>query len=291
MHGRIILSALAIASIGILLACGRGGSKAARDRARGDILARVNGVPITRTDIRIASRSEGHPGVVPESERNVLEGLVQQELEAQRAVELGLDPGDDYRAELARMEAQVAAFKRRKLSEAFERQEVAPAADVSEDALRKFFDENSGRLRAELHVFQILLHEEAAIEEAHRQISEGKPFEDVARRLLPNAPKSAERFWDLGYLHWNQIPPQWRSALERMQPGETSGVIKGPKNRFWIVKLVDRREKRDLTFESVKPMLAERLKTEKAASLRSQRLADLRARAKIEYAKADAAGK
>ena len=89
--------------------------------------------------------------------------------------------------------------------------------------------------------------------------------------------------WDLGYLRWKQIPESWRNVNYDLNEGEVSGVIRGPNNRFWIIKLIDRRENTKTTFESIKPTILQVLKTEKVEELREKTDKDLRARASIVY--------
>jgi parvulin-like peptidyl-prolyl isomerase len=280
-----LASAAALAAL-CAAACGRStqgdGARRAAAPPPADVVARVNGVPITRADLQREARPGGHPGLAPEAERDVLDGLVRQELAAQRAAELKLDPGPEYRAERSRLEAQLAALERRKLAEAFDRH-VATTAAVSDEDARAYFEAERGRIRTELHLWQILVQDDARIEQARRDLEAGIPFEEVARRQFPELPASAGPFWDLGYLRWTQIPAPWRSALDRTEKGGTTGVIQGPKGRRWILKLVDRRENPDVTFESVKPIVVEALRGARAESLRAEAERELRARGRVEY--------
>jgi parvulin-like peptidyl-prolyl isomerase len=221
---------------------------------------------------------------VPETdERSALDAVVRQELAAQKAVELGLDPGPEYRAELGQIEAQVAAFKRRRLAALYEEQAASSIA-ISDDEVRKYFEAEGAKLRSEVHVWQIMVRDESVIEQARRHLESGIPFEEAVRRLFPNVPAAAGAFWDLGWLRWSQVPEPWRDVVARLEKGQTSGVIKGPRSRFWIVKLVDRRESPELTFDVVKPMVVEALRAEKVEARRAQAEKDLRSGARIVYA-------
>lgn len=270
----------------IVAACGRTppAPEASRTEAvpAEDVVARVNGVAITRTDVQREARGGGHPGVMPEAEKDVVERLVRQELAAQRAREMRLELAPEARVELARLEAQVAAFRRRKLAEAYDRH-VAAKAVVSDEQARKYFEAERARIRTEVHVWQIMMHDDARIEEARRELEVGVPFEKVARRQFPALPESAGPFWDLGYLRWMQVPAPWRSALDGLEEGQTSGVIQGPKGRRWILRLIDRRENPDITFDLVKPMIVETLRGARIEAARADAERELRSGARVVY--------
>jgi parvulin-like peptidyl-prolyl isomerase len=260
-----------------------------RDLSAGaeDVLATVNGIPITEADVLFASRTTGgHQTNAPSVDKQaVLEGIIQQELSRQRALELGLDADPAYRQELAQLEAQMNAFKRKKLSEMFLRREITQKARVDEAEARQYFERNAARLRTEIHVWQILRRDEGAIEQIRDELARGTAFEEVAGKQFPDLPDKARRPWDLGYLRWSQVPEAWQNVVHGLKPGETSNVIRGPNSRFWIIKLIDRRENPDLTFEQIKPTITGILSDEKARQLREETLRDLRGNARIVYSK------
>ncbi len=248
-----------------------------------DVLATVNGTPIGEADVLFALRSAGHNEDIPWAHRkNILEVIIRRELTYQRAVELGLDANPGYQERLRRMEAQIDAFKRKELSELFWR-EIAARVSVREAEAKEYFAENAARIRTELHVWQILLRKEGLIEQALIDLEQGTSFEEVARRQFPKLPKTAGTPWDLGYLRWKQVPKAWRNVIYDLKRGEVSGVIRGPNNRFWIIKLVEKRVNPDITFESIKPIIMEVLKKARIEELRDKTARELRAKASIVY--------
>ena len=82
------------------------------------------------------------------------------------------------------------------------------------------------------------------------------------------------------------MPESWQGVVKDLPKGEVSGVIQGPNNRFWIIKLIDKRENPSITFESVKPSIMEVLKSAKIEALREQADRELRAEANIVYTEA-----
>lgn len=251
------------------------------------VVATVNGTPITQEDIAYASRgiAGGHNNTLSEDKSNILEGIIVQELAYQQATKLGLDTDSAYQAELRGMEAQVNAFKRKKLSELFLRQELARKIAVSDAEAQKYFDENVARLRTEIKVWHILSRNENAINKAQAELAQGLPFEVVAGKQFPNLPATGQKPWDQGYLQMNLMPKIWQDVVYTMKIGETSDIIRGPNNRFWIIKLIDKRENKDLTFEQVKPMIVGIIENEKAQQLHETTIKDLKDSAKIVYSK------
>jgi parvulin-like peptidyl-prolyl isomerase len=275
------------------VACDRNPSTSTTDRVAGTrsqpgkstevVLVTVNGTPIGEADVSFAMSRRGHdPEIPPEHRKNVLEVIIQQELIYQRAVELGLDANTGYQKKLRQMEAELNAFKRKELSELFWR-EIARRAVISEAEAKKYFEENAARIQTELHVWQILKRQEGLIQQALSDIEHGASLDEVARRQFPNLPEGAGQPWDLGYLKWKQVPEAWRNVVYDLKKSEVSGVIRGPNSRFWIIKLIDKRENPDITFESIKPTIMEVLKNEKIEGLRARAARDLRAKASIVY--------
>lgn len=283
----------------VAFGCGQGRSeerrpRPARPRVEG-VLATVNDVAITEAEVRLRSKRSSHeagtmgeepqaPEADPAAQAAVLETLIRDELMAQKAVALGLELDPEAREAIAAREADLAVFRRQKLAELYTRHDRA-RVEVTDAEARRFWDENSARLRRELHVWQILLRDEARIEEAHRRIQGGAAFEEVALAQYPNLPAEAPRPWDLGFLKWSQVPEAWRPALETLEKGQTTGVLRGPRNRFWIVKLVDTREDTTATFETWRANIMEILRAEKLERARADADRALREGARIEYTK------
>jgi len=276
-----LLLMTAFASVITLASCEQRPSPSAEG-----VVASVNGTAITDADIDLASRGSARGHQANESsanKKNVLEGIIQQELAYQRAIELGLDTDPGYQAELSKLEAQVNTFKRKKLSEIFFRKELQEKTVASDTEVQQYFIENAARLRSEFNVWQILRRDENSIGKIQGELAQGLPFEEVAARLFPNLPDTARNPWELGYLQWSQLPETWRSVIHELKAGETSNIIHGPKNRFWIIKLIEKRENTDLNFELLKPKITDVLSNKKAQRIRGEIMQDLRDKARIEY--------
>jgi peptidyl-prolyl cis-trans isomerase C len=259
----------------------------------GKVLARVNGVPITEEDVTLRSKGAPSHGSVSvgSPSKAVLETVIRDELVYQRAKELGLDHDPGYVKKVAEMEAQLAAFKRREMVDTFNRVEVTGKATVTDAEAKAYFDAHEKEIKAELHVMQILINrdEDAALD-ISVQLKKGADFEELAKKRFPNLPPTIKAPWDLGFLRWNQIPDAWSPAVFDLKPGATTGVISGEGGRFWILKLVERRDLPNASFEEMKPRIEAVLKREKIEQRRMSVFDDLKAKAKIEYTSAAPAG-
>lgn len=253
-----------------------------------DVLATVNGTRITATDLKVQldRNKQSHEKMArPERHKLALDSVILQELVYRKALELGLDNDPSYQKELQNMEAQFNSFKRRKLASLYHTQEIMEKAEVSDAEARTYFAENESWLRTRIRVWQILYRDQEKIQQDLDDLTAGNPFEKVAGRRFPNLPESANKPWVLEWLQWHQVPEPWRKAIDGMKVGETSGVIHGPNNRFWIIKLIERDVDPDQSFEDIQAKIKQSLKREKARKLKEQSVQELREAATIVYLK------
>lgn len=242
---------------------------------------KVNGVAISELEVALESKRGHGPEDSREPREQILEGLVLQEAMAQKAAALGLDREEGYAERMARVEAQRSSQRRKELARLFYKHEVLDKVTTSEAEAKALFEQDRSRIQTELHVAQILTRDEAQAVSALAELAQGRGFDEVAARNYPELPAGMKP-WDLGYLKWKSVPPEWRAPLSALAPGQTSGVIKGPGRRFWIVKLLDRRTNAELTFERTRADLLDELKARKADALRARLERELVQNAKVE---------
>jgi peptidyl-prolyl cis-trans isomerase C len=270
--------------------CGCGGGQGAGQQAGADsqakVLATVNDVSITERDVQQVQKKAGHAGgmVQPGDVQNIVQTLVRDELISQKAVELGLDKNPGYQRKLRDFEAQLRAFQRQELGTLFI-SDLRSKSAVTDGEAQQYFDKNATKVQTKYHLMQIFLRANPAeITRDHQDLKGGMPFEDVALRHFPNLPKNVTP-WDLGYLSWSQLPEPWRAALDRLEPGQTSDIIKGPGERFWLIKLVDKTVDTSITFATEKEKIVEALRTQKADEIYARTLGEMQGKAKIAYPK------
>jgi parvulin-like peptidyl-prolyl isomerase len=126
--------------------------------------------------------------------------------------------------------------------------------------------------------------DENLIEQDLAALANGESFEQVAARRFADMPQVVESPWDLGYLKWEQIPEAWWDAVDRLDAGDTSDVIRGPNSRFWIIRLVNKRENPHVSFEDVQVKIKAILKNRRTRQFMEDLNAELLHEARIEYA-------
>lgn len=250
-----------------------------------DTLAAVNGQPITEYELQLRLRASpgAKPGERPaaETRQAALDAIVLQELQAQRALELGLDAEPSFREQMWQVEAQLREVRRRELAKLYRTKEVFEKSVVTVEDARRYFDENTARVQMEVRVLQIFVRGRPAADQAAAALAKGAPFEEVAAAQFSQLPPN-EKPWALPVLAWDQVPPQWWADLDRLQVGGVSGILAAPGDRYWIIKLVEKRQQPALTFEAAMPRIQALLKSDKFEERRDQLEKELRGKAKIE---------
>jgi parvulin-like peptidyl-prolyl isomerase len=230
----------------------------------------VNGVPIGELEVAMETR-HGHSLEETNVPRDqILDGLALREAMAQKAVALGLDKDEGLGERLARVQAQFASQRRKELAMLLYKREVLDKVSVTDQEIRDYYQRNQDRIRTELHVMQILTRDPAEAERAANDLATGKSFDEVAGRAYPSLPANVKPPWDLGFITWKNVPADWVKTVYGLAPGQTSDIIKGPGNRFWIVKLVGKRDNPEMTVEHVRSDIADQLKAQAADRLRLQ---------------------
>jgi len=250
------------------------------------ILATVNGAPITEEDVNRSLKRVAHgEKVAPDATKNILEALVRNELVYQQSIELGLDKNPEYRRKLYEAEAKLRDYKKQELS-ALYREYVKNKAVVTDSEAKEYFEKNLKRFQTKVHIGQISYKgQEARIAEDHKELKSGKSFEKVAAKRFPDLPKGMKAPWDLGFLYWFQIPESWQDSIDRLKPGQTSEIIRGPNERFWLIKLVDASVDPKITFATEKERIVEILRKRKTDELSETMLSQMRKKSDITFPK------
>lgn len=251
---------------------------------QGRVLATVNGVAITDADLRQRDRkSVGAGAPQHDPSGDVLQTLVREELILQQATTLGLEQDPEYRQRLEELEAQVRAFRRQQMVDRWRRW-VREHAAVSQADARAWFDQNAALVRGRFHVQQLLSRGRLSdLDQDHQALVAGTPFDQVAARRFAGVPITGRPPWDLGELRWFQLPKPWLGVVDRLQPGQVSGIIKGDGERYWVVRLAGRTDDPAVTFETEQERIVEVLRQRAAEVDVDRRLAELKDRATITY--------
>jgi parvulin-like peptidyl-prolyl isomerase len=255
-----------------------------------DVLARVNGDPITRAEVermladpltrRMYLRAQGRRK--PESEelsRWVLRQLILQRLTlqegARRNVTVGERDLDEAVAAWRGRFKTAAKFQRwlkvrrldeRALREAMRRDLMVSRATAAlleglrpaDEEVRAYYEahEAAFTLPEEARLRIIAVKDSAAADEIVAAVEQGEDFERLAaeRSMEARALEAGDNRWT----PLSTLPPPLRQAVETLEPGEISGPLQGGAE-FIVVRLEERRPARTKTLEEARPEIEQRL--------------------------------
>jgi hypothetical protein len=250
-----------------------------------EVRATVNGVPITGLEIgaRLAGAAMGASGEKANAsqQRSALEQAIDEELLAQRALELGYQPQQPGDGDGGVPDAKTRESHRHDLARQFRMKELLEKTVVTPEETRAWFDANLARLQSELQVQFIIVQGKATGDVVLASLARGQSFDEVALAQFPRAPDPKP--WAVQPMSWFQVPPPWWTELDKLEPGKTSGLIADQGDRYWIVKLVERKKNTAITFEASEPPIAASLRATKFEARREEVLKELRAKARIDF--------
>jgi peptidyl-prolyl cis-trans isomerase SurA len=113
---------------------------------------------------------------------------------------------------------------------------------------------------------------------AATRIRDGVAFEELAREVSAVAPMDGG---DIGWIHVDSMAPWMKEALAPLEPGGVTGVLELPFGCS-LMKLVERRDWKPITFDAAKPVLEEQAFQQKLADEYRRWMNELREQSYIE---------
>jgi len=125
--------------------------------------------------------------------------------------------------------------------------------EISEDELKKFYEDKKDELNSDVsaHIQHIVVYDSKVAQNALALIKEGIPFSEVAEKFSVAPEKDSGG--DLGFIEVNNYPAIFKEALQ-LKKGQVSGILKSEYG-FHIFKLLEKRRKNKLTFDTLKKKL------------------------------------
>ena len=247
-----------------------------------DVIARVGERMVTLADFkRYLDRNTGTdlaqmgPEVASAMTDQYLEEVILSEYAAAHGIEI---PAEKI-ASSVRTDAGATVIEKR---DEMRRQKLI--GDLSENIampadaeIRAYYEQHPAEFKSgeELHVKQILVHDESVANEIAQKLRAGASFEELSSQysLAPNAKKGGE----IGYVSRGELPKMFEDEIFALKPGSVSGVIRTDAS-FHIFKVQDRRPPGVIDLPTASPVIRERLKDD---AIR-ERMAELVARARAE---------
>jgi parvulin-like peptidyl-prolyl isomerase len=157
--------------------------------------------------------------VRPEQFKEVVRGMVQEELLLQDATTEGLDQEGAVKAKLEQARRQV-------LIEELLQRKVIAQSQVTDEEARKMYEDNQPLFSVEtMRVSHIMVKTEAEAEAILAELQAGKDFAELAKAKSQDT-GSAEKGGDLGELRRGQAVREFEEAAFRLKEGELSPVVK-----------------------------------------------------------------
>lgn len=219
---------------------------------------------VERTLLLQAARQANVEVTPEEVDRRVL--ALSSEYPAE-SFDAALSQSQTTRAELVR------STRTRLLVEKLFEREVFARVAVTEDQIRKYYDEHTEQLGEpeQVHALQLVV---AGADEAKRlqgQLFAGKKFQDLARRYSLSA--DAKVGGDLGFFARGVMPPPFDEAVFKLGVGQVSEVVSSEYG-FHLFKVVEKKPARKKELSEVR------------STIEKQLLGQLREEGQREYVKA-----
>lgn len=245
----ILATALAVAP---LAGCkGKTETGSAPVKKEGAVIAEVNGDTITTGDFK--HELENLPPYLkpmadtPEGKKELLDTMVVRELILQQAKKDGLDKSPEVAAKLEEL-------KKRVVVESFLKKKVEEQAKVSDEEMKKFYEENKDKFKSgeQVKASHILMKTEKEAQDVLKELKGGAKFEELAKKHSIDS--AAAKGGELGWFSKGSMVPEFESVVFGLKEGETSGIVK-TKFGYHIIKLTGKRPAGTRTLDEVKEQI------------------------------------
>lgn len=212
--------------------------------AEEEIVAKVNGSPITRAQLEFFARELGDRlNRLPAQQRDkiLIEQMIARHLVAQAAEKQNLDKTDDFKS-------RQAFYRLRALQEVYLKEVIE--AKITEAALKKTYAEGVAKIdpEVEIHARHILVKTEDEAKAILKDLEGGADFIEQAK--AKSTGPSGSKGGDLGYFGKKQMVPAFAKAAFDLKAGEISKPVK-TQFGWHLIKVEDIRNKPAPTFEEM----------------------------------------
>lgn len=258
------------------------GALRAEDAAGDPVLAKVNGIEIHQSDLKVAEDEAGQlPAMAPDAKQDYLVQFTTDMILVSKAAEdKKLGDGADFKRKME--------FARKKLLMESLLQSISKDA-LTDAAMHKVYDEAVTQMGSEqeVHARHILIRAAPGDDKASKEaedkikaiaarINKGEDFAKVAAEATED-PSGKASGGDLGYFSKEQMVPEFSEVAFKLDKGQVSAPVK-TQFGWHVIKVEDKRVKPAPKFDEVKPQIEQYVVRKAQAELVSK----LRAEAKIE---------
>ena len=228
------------------------------EKTKSTVVALIGEEEITREDLEQDLKE------IPEARREtlknkVLSDLIEARVFASQARKAGLHEDPQVMESLEKTTKET-------LARNFVRKHVDQEAEPSEEELRKYYDEHMDQFLVPDGVMlrQIVLKEKEQAEAVLKELKEGAPFEELARkRSIGRAWKTGGR---LGWRFKGRMDPVLENVAFSLEKGQLSDIIKTEEG-YQIIEVLSKADQGQRPFEESKPHIRTGLFREKKNAL------------------------
>lgn len=209
-----------------------------------------------------------YQGMAEKNKKTLLNDMIAESLFLEDAVRKGMDRDSEIRELLDEARKKIIIAK-------FIKTEVDDKLKVSDEDIKKFYEAHKddfkkpGMWRAS----HILVASEGGAKEILNELSNGKPFEELARAKSIDA--TASRGGDVGYFRKGQVIPEFENTCFNLKVGGTSGIVH-TQFGYHIIKLTDKKEGQVESLEEAGPKIENELAMKKRNELFGKLVTDLK---------------
>jgi len=249
----VIKSAATVACVVALFGCtGKKDAEVKKEgKPSGPVLAEVAGTTIT-VDAFKKEVENLPPYLKPmtetaEGRKEMLETMIIRELIMQEAIKEGIENAPAVKEKLEEL-------KKRLVVEAYLKKKVEEQATVSDEELKKFYEQNKDKFKTgdQVKASHILVKSEKEAKELLAQIKGGANFEELAKKY--SADGAAAKGGDLGWFSKGSMIPEFEKVAFAMKENQVSDIVK-TKFGYHIIKLTGMRPAGERTFDDVKEQI------------------------------------
>ena len=235
------------------------------------LLAEVNGKKITGVDYNLFIDSL-NPQLKQyfggeEMNKEVVNELVYQTLLYEEAMEKGMDKDDEF--------TQVLEKTRESMLKTYALGKLLATVSVTDDEIKKFYEDNKDLFKENesANASHILVAEEDKANEIYEKVKNGEDFASLAKEF--STCPSKEKGGELGTFTRGQMVKEFEDAVFN---NEVATITEPVKTQFGyhIIKINDKNEGRDLSFDEVKDKIAAQVRRQKEQALYNEKITELK---------------